>query len=52
MDECVLTQPIEIVKKYLTNNINDCNIQIIEGADHSYAGRYEDLGKVIKENMK
>lgn len=52
VDECVLTQPIEIVKKYLTNNINDCNIQIIEGADHSYAGRYEDLGKVIKENMK
>lgn len=52
VDECVLTQPIEIVKEYLTNNINDCNIQIIEGADHSYAGRYEDLGKVIKENMK
>ena len=52
VDECVLTQPIEIVKEYLTNNINDCNIQIIEGADHSYAGRYENLGKVIKENMK
>lgn len=52
VDESVLTQPIEIVKEYLTNNINDCNIQIIEGANHSYAGRYEDLGKVIKENMK
>ena len=52
VDECVLTQPIEIVKEYLTNNINDCNIQIIEGADHSYTGRYEDLGKVIKKNMK
>lgn len=52
VDESVLTQPIEIVKEYLTNNINDCNIQIIEGADHSYAGRYEYLGKVIKENMK
>ena len=52
VDECVLTQPIEIVEEYLTNNINDCNIQIIEGADHSYAGRYENLGKVIKENMK
>lgn len=52
VDECVLTQPIEIVKEYLTNNINDCNIQIIEGADHLYSGRYEDLGKVIKKHMK
>ena len=26
VDECVLTQPIDIVKEYLTNNINDCNI--------------------------
>lgn len=52
VDECVLTQPIDIVKEYLTNNINDCNIQIIEGADHLYSGRYEDLGKVIKKHMK
>ena len=33
-DECVLTQSIEIVKWYLMNNINNCNVQIIEGADH------------------
>lgn len=52
VDECVLTQPIDIVKEYLTNNINDCNIQIIEGADHLYSGRYEALGKVIKKHMK
>lgn len=51
VDECVLTQPIDIVKDYLNNNIDDCNIQIIEGADHSYTNRYEELGKVISNNM-
>jgi len=39
------------VKDYLNNNINDCNIQVIEGADHSYTNRYEELGKVISNNM-
>lgn len=52
VDECVLTQPIDVVKKYLKNNLSNCNIQIIEGADHSYTGRYEELGKVIKNNME
>ena len=52
MDECVLTQPIEVVKKYLTNNLRDCNIQIINGADHLYAGKYDELGKIIKRRMK
>ena len=28
VDSCVLTQPIEVVKEYLTNNIKDINIQI------------------------
>ena len=51
-DECVLTQPIDIVKEYLTNNIKDCNIKIIEGANHSYTGKYDELGKIIKDNMK
>lgn len=51
VDECVLTQPIDIVKDYLNNNIDDCNIQVIEGADHSYTNRYEELGKVISNNM-
>lgn len=51
IDECVLTQPIEIVKEYLKNNIGNCNIQIIEGADHSYTNRYEELGKVISNNI-
>ena len=50
-DECVLTQPIEIVKEYLSNNISNCNIQIIEGADHSYTNKYEELGKVISNNI-
>ena len=52
IDECVLTQPIDVVMEYLTNNLSDCNIQIISGADHSYTNRYEELGKVIKNNME
>lgn len=52
VDECVLTQPIDVVKAYLKNNLSNCNIQIIEGADHSYTGKYEELGKVIKNNME
>jgi pimeloyl-ACP methyl ester carboxylesterase len=51
IDECVLTQPIEIVKEYLNNNIDNCNIQIIDGADHSYMNRYEELGRVISNNF-
>lgn len=52
VDECVLTQPIDVVKAYLKNNLSNCNIQIIEGADHLYTGKYEELGKVIKNNME
>ena len=48
VDECVLTQPIDIVKSYLNNNISNCNIQIIEGANHSYTGKYEELGQIIR----
>lgn len=51
VDECVLTQDIETVKKYLNNNIKDCNIQIIKGADHSYTHKYEELGEIIKNNI-
>ena len=39
-DECVLTETADTVKEYLKNNINDCNIQIIEGANHSYKNKY------------
>ena len=52
VDECVLTQPIDVVKEYLKNNLSNCNIQIIDGADHSYTGRYEELGEIIKNNME
>lgn len=51
IDECVLTEPIEVVKDYLQSNILDCNIEIIEGADHSYTDKYEELGKVIYNNF-
>lgn len=51
MDECVLTQDIEIVKEYLKNNIKECNIQIIKGADYSFSDKYEELGEVINNNI-
>ena len=51
VDECVLTTDIEMVKKYLNNNIANCNIEIIKGADHSYTNKYEELGKVIEDNL-
>lgn len=52
IDECVLTKPIEVVKQYLKDNLRDVNIQIISGADHSYTGKYNELGEIIKNNMK
>ena len=48
VDECVLTNPIDVVKEYLTNNISDCKIEIINGADHSYNGKYIELGEVVR----
>lgn len=50
-DECVLTQDIDTVKAYLKNNIKDCTIEIIEGADHSYTNKYIELGKAIKKEL-
>ena len=49
IDECVLTEDIETVKRYLNNNIKNCNIRIIDGADHSYTDKYEELGKIIEK---
>lgn len=51
IDECVLTKPINIVKNYLINNINDCNIQIIKGADHLYTNKYDELGVIINNSL-
>lgn len=47
-DECVLTQDIETIKSYLNNNINECDIYIINKANHSYTDRYIELGKAIE----
>ena len=47
IDECVLTEPLEVVKKYLTRNLEDSNIQIIKGANHSYSNKYMDLYQII-----
>lgn len=51
VDECVLTQDIETVKTYLKNNIKDCAIEIIKGADHSYTDKYKELGNTIENNI-
>ncbi len=50
-DECVLTEPIDIVQQYLQNNLKNCNIQIINETDHSYTDKYEELGKIIENNI-
>ena len=47
IDECVLTKPIDVVKDYLINNIKNCNIRVIPGADHLYIGKFEELSKEI-----
>ena len=50
-DECVLTQPIDIVKSYLKNNIKKCDIEIIENTNHLYTNKLEKLWKIIKKNL-
>lgn len=48
-DVCVLTEPVDTVKAYLKNNISNAQIHIIEGAGHSYAGKYEDLREIVEK---
>ena len=50
-DDCVLTEPIEVVKNYLIENIKNCHIEIIEGANHSYTNKCTELEKIIKHNF-
>lgn len=50
-DDCVLTEPEDIVINYLKNNIKDCKIQIIEDTNHSYDNKYEELGNIVGENL-
>lgn len=50
-DECVLTQPIDVVRDYLNNNIRYGNIKIIKGADHSYTNSYNQLREIIVDNI-
>lgn len=51
-DECVLTQPIEVVTEYLRNNLKNCDIQIISGANHLYTGKYEELSNIIRHDIQ
>lgn len=39
-------------KQYLTNNISHCNLQIIEGADHTYTNKYVKLEKLLVKIYK
>lgn len=50
-DDCVLTEPIEVVKNYLIENIKNCHIEIIKGANHSYTNKGTELEKIIKHNF-
>ena len=50
-DDCVLTEPIEVVKNYLIENIKNCHIEIIEGANHSYTNKGNKKKKIIKHNF-
>ena len=50
-DECVLTQPVEIVEEYLSNNLKNCNIQIIKWANHWYNWKFSELKKIISNTF-
>ena len=50
-DECMKTQPVDIVTGYLTNNIRDLKIEIIDGASHTYRQKNAELSNVIKSNF-
>lgn len=41
-----------MVKGYLSHNIKNCNIEIIEKADHDYTHKELELGKIIKKSFK
>ena len=46
-DECVLTKSIDVVKKYLEDNISNCSLYVIDGADHCFLPQFEKLEKGI-----
>ena len=51
-DECVLTEPLDVVRSYLLNNIKQCSIKIINEADHSFSNKYKELCKEINDSLK
>ena len=50
-DECMKTQPVDIVTGYLSNNIRDLKIEIIDGASHTFRQKNTELCEVIKNNF-
>lgn len=50
-DECMKTQPADVVRDYLINNIRNLKLEIIDGASHTYRNGLEQLGEVIKNNF-
>lgn len=47
LDELVLSQPEEIVRGYLKHNIKDIEISVIDGANHGFHERCEELKTVV-----
>ena len=50
-DEYVLTEPIDIVEKYLKTNIKGANVEIIHNATHSYINHFDELKSIIENNI-
>lgn len=46
-DEDVLTQDKDVIINYLNKNINNCKIELLQGANHMYDGKYEELATIV-----
>ena len=51
IDECVLTEPIDVVINYLTNNLKECKIEVIKDASHLFSKKEKELYKIIRTNI-
>ncbi len=51
IDECVLTEPIDVVINYLTNSIKECKVEVIKDADHLFSKKEKELYKIIRTNI-
>lgn len=49
LDNLVLSQPSETVIEYLEHNINDVEIMVVEGANHGFQDRYEEIKSTVSD---